>query len=830
MLDEYLSLGGVELGNNARAYDYASCLSCCAGLLKLPGCDGIHDATTGFTDAVREWQDRFTNLFPNPSFETASGTVEVARNLVLNPRFAALDGWGFIGSTAVDLGGGVAEVTIGASPPTSNFVTPGSTVAFAGFVAGDRFSASYTVQNTGTTPGTFRLATYDGASYIYGAPVTINPGETKDVQAIGQTALAGVQYMQPRLHVTSVVAGGKFRVSKAIAVKSSVLPSYFDPVAGTGDPDLTATWAGAANNSATIMTGVGIASVSTAASAEVIIQSTAWASTGSKSARVRPTSPNTGVSFVVIRTLTAADAGKTFTVKVKVRMTAPSAVTAAYARSFFVTANAAPTTIQGPQAPNVAGVHDMEWSFTVPAGTTNGTVRWYHGGSASDPDIWLDDLAIIPGTYSGGYFDGANLPESLDETEWRTRWSAVANASTSILQENVVVAEAESAEPPYSCADISLAPWYDQTNPFSRDFAGYYLLSVTGATDGTMTAGVTESVGYGGVIGSPHYATRSVRVRSMLVGCGRAATHYGLAWLKAALGESFCSRHGDACGTSDLSFFIDCPPVLDPGDTDYAATTSPYRRYLHDVACTSSPIIQEEYETPSGAYVVIVEYILTAESPFVWGETVEAESTGSVLTAFDDIPYNLMRRPSGEQGDGIPAIVATQYAFNGSAEYGGSATALPTGWAREVTNIPAGLTDAKSTDIAAVGPNSARVRLLATGAVSNGTIRLYYDVALGSLPAGSAPSVSLWAAALTYAGTPTLAPISAEVEWRTATATVSTAPLGQIPVNGGNISAPGLTRPPTATVARLAVTLPVTSAVAGDDIRFYADAFGLTVP
>ncbi|QDP43572.1 minor tail protein [Microbacterium phage Tyrumbra] len=829
MLDEYLALGGVELGNNARAYDYASCLSCCAGLLKLPGCDGIHDATTGFTDAVREWQDRFTNLFPNPSFETASGTVEVARNLILNPRFTNLDGWGFIGSTAVDLGGGVAEVTISATPPTSNFITPNLTSAFAGFVAGDRFSASYTVQNVGTTPGTFRLATYDGTSYIYGNAITVNPGETKDISAIGQTALAGVQYMQPRLHA-NVVAGGKFRVSKAIAVKSSVLPSYFDPVAGTGDPDLTATWAGAANNSATIMTGVGIASVSSAASAEVIMQSTAWSSTGSKSARIRPTSPNTGVSFVVLRTLTAADAGKTFTVKVKVRMTAPSAVTAAYARSFFVTANAAPTTIQGPQTPNVAGVHDMEWSFTVPAGTTNGTVRWYHGGSASDPDIWLDDLAIIPGTYSGGYFDGENLPESLDETEWRTRWSAGANASTSILQEDVVVTEAESAEPPYSCADIALAPWYDQTNPFSRDFAGYYLLSVTGATDGTMTAGVTESVGYGGVIGSPHYATRSVRVRSMLVGCGRAATHYGLAWLKAALGESFCSRHGDACGTSDLSFFIDCPPVLDPGDTDYAATTSPYRRYLHDVACTSSPIIQEEYETPSGAYVVIVEYILTAESPFVWGETVEAESTGSVLTAFDDIPYNLMRRPSGEQGDGIPAIVATQYAYNGSAEYGGSATTLPTGWVMSQASIPAGLTVAKSTDIAAVGPNSARARLLATGAVAGGTLWLSYDVPLAPLPAGSAPSVSMWAAALTFAGAPTHGNLSGFIEWRTDTATILTVPLGNIPANGGNISATGLSRPAGATVARLIVGLYGINAAAGDDLRLYADAFGLTVP
>ncbi|AWY06045.1 minor tail protein [Microbacterium phage RobsFeet] len=829
MLDEYLALGGVELGNNARAYDYASCLSCCAGLLKLPGCDGIHDATTGFTDAVREWQTQRTNLFTNPSFEQSSVTAEVWRNLILNPRFVGVTGWTLVGATAVDLGNGAIEVTIGASPPSSNFLTPDLTSAFSGFVAGDRFSASYTIQNTGTTAGSFRVATYDGTVYQYGPAVTINPGETKDVQAVGQTAVAGVAYMQPRLHVTGVSTGGKFRISKALAVKAPILPAYFDPVVGSGDPDLTAAWTGTVNNSASVLNGARLGG--TANGTVVNVRSSRWSEDGAYSMRMVPKYPTVGSGYLDIGAIGGVaggvnlERGKTYTAYVVIHKEQATGAN----RGGLIYTSQDGASARTMYAPNAAGDHVLRIVFT-PSATGWGYLRIYHGGAIGEPDIWADTVYVIEGDYGGEWFDGGSLPLSLDDEVWRVMWTGPADASTSILQENVVVSPAESDEPPYSCADIALAPWYDQSNPFSRDFAGFYLLSVKGITDGTMTAGVTESVGYGGVIGSPHYATRSVRVRSMLVGCGRAATHYGLAWLKAALGESFCSRHGDACGTSDLAFFIDCPPVLEPGETDYAAATSPYRRYLHDVACTSSPIIQEEYETPSGAYVVIVEYILTAESPFVWGETVQAESTGAVLTAFDDIPFNLMRRPSGEQGDGVPAVVATQYAFNGSAEYGGSAAALPTGWARSVTNIASGLTDSKSSDIAAVGPSSASVRLLATGPVNAGSIRLYYDVALGSLPAGSSPSVSLWAAALTYAGAPVAAPISAEVEWRTASATVSTAPLGQIPLNGGNISAPGLTRPPTATVARIAVTLPITSAVAGDDIRLYADAFGLTVP
>lgn len=389
----------------------------------------------------------------------------------------------------------------------------------------------------------------------------------------------------------------------------------------------------------------------------------------------------------------------------------------------------------------------------------------------------------------------------------------------------------EDGAPPYTCDTITDAPWYDLDNPFSQEFAGFYVLSIRGITDGTMTAGVTEGIDDGGVIGASRYATRSVRVRTMLVGCGNASAEYGLAWLKAALGASFCSRHGGACGTSDLAFFIDCPPTYIPGEPDYAGRVAPYRRYLHGVSCTSAPIISEEYETSSGAYVIIVEYILTAESPFVWGETTPIAPSATDRTAYDDIPFNLMRRPSGEQGNGTPAVVATQYAFNGSAEYGGSASTLPTGWAHTVAGIGAGITVAKSTDIAAVGSNSARVRLLSTGAVANGTITLYHDVSLTAMPGGARPSASMWAAAIAFAGAPTIGQIQGSIEWRTAGASLSTTVLGNIPLNGGNLSATGLVIPATATIARLRVIATnVAAPAAGADIRLYADAFGLTIP
>ncbi|QGJ92701.1 minor tail protein [Microbacterium phage Megan] len=635
MLDEYLALGGVELGNNARAYAYSRCLPCCAGLLKGGVCAGIHDATSEFTDAIYEWLVSRVNQNTNPRLAgSTAGWVTTGPALTMTPT---ADG------AQIDNVSGSALT----APPlifqSGNFPA----------VVGDQWSASMEV----SVPLGFPAITVRLDGYSYGTNivvstsgnVTIQPGETKTITSNNTLALTGTSTgVRTILYGVGTPIGARLVVSDALAEKAVV---------------------------------------------------------------------------------------------------------------------------------------------------------------------------------AGPYFDGNTIPAGSDLSVTRVSWTGVADASTSRLERNTVTTPAQSLEPPYTCGNIERAPWYDPDNEFSQDLAGFYLLRVSGITDGTMTAGVTEGIDNGGVIGAARYASRSVRVRTMIVGCGMASAEYGLAWLKAALGASFCARHGDACGTSDLEFFIDCPPPLDQADADYAGTVAPYRRYLHGVGCTSAPVKAEEYQTPSGAYVIIVEYILTAESPFVWGETIAAASTGDVLTAYDDIPFNLMRYPSGEVGDGIPAVTATQYAFNGSVEYGA------TGWANAQTNIAAGITAGASTDIAAVGPNSYRVRLLATATITDGIMRAYYDVALGALPGGSRPSLSVWAAALIFAGTPTLDPtLTAEVEWRNGGTILGTTALGTIPLNGGNASATGLTIPATATTARIRVAATNIDAVSGDDVRLYADAFSLTVP
>ncbi len=840
MLDEYLALGGVELGNNARALAYSRCLPCCVGLLKGGACDGIHDATSGFVNAVREWQVQAINLATNPSFESTGATVEADRNFVFNPSGRA-GGTGLFLTDATATLGAVVEgkegITIqktGSNGVTYDFL--GSAATVGAFYAGRVKVAAVTADAVGKTVA-FLVHNRESLSTTT-IPVTLGAvGEhvTVDLPSGPAATTTGqIRFFHYARASETLPTGARFHVaereiSQVPATGMTVTGDFFDGGASP-DPDLTASWTGPVNASPSILTGVRVISAMPGAAPDgaLNLASTQWAKSGARSVRISPTGGSTGTRYRLSGyNLSVFQAGKTYTVLATLRMDRPLTGTiGAFTRNIWFQTSTGAGSVSTTPSPNEAGVYEHRLTFTVPeSGVTWATVILNNGATVGNGDVWWDDLLVVEGTYLGPYFDGSNLPADADLSIDRVSWAGAEDASQSILERNVVTSASESLEPAYTCDEIQRAPWYDPDNEFSQGLAGFYLLRVSGITDSTATATVTQGIDDGGVIGASRHATRSVRVRSMIIGCGNASAEYGLAWLKSALSDTFCARHGDACGTSDLSFFIDCPPRLDQGDTDYAATTARYRRYLHGVGMTSGPIIAEEYETTSGAYVIVVEYILTAESPFVWGETLPISSTGDVLTAYDDIPFNLMRHPNAEVGDGIPAVTATQYVFNGSVEYGA------TGWANSVSNIPAGITAGASTDIAAVGPNSYRVRLLATGAVSGGVINAYYDVALGAMPAGSKPSLSLWAAALTFGGTPTLDPtLTAEVEWRNGATVVGTTPLGTIPLNGGNATATGLTIPATSTTARIRVRASNITAAAADDLRLYADAFSLTVP
>lgn len=114
----------------------------------------------------------------------------------------------------------------------------------------------------------------------------------------------------------------------------------------------------------------------------------------------------------------------------------------------------------------------------------------------------------------------------------------------------------------YDFADMPDAPWYDASQPdVSGRFYGVFGLSFDGLKSSTRQLSVVEGVDDGASVGRTRKASRSVRVRAILIARGRDALDYGAAWLNAALNTGACGQHGTGCGTTDFEYLTDCPPA-----------------------------------------------------------------------------------------------------------------------------------------------------------------------------------------------------------------------------------------------------------------------------
>ena len=115
-------------------------------------------------------------------------------------------------------------------------------------------------------------------------------------------------------------------------------------------------------------------------------------------------------------------------------------------------------------------------------------------------------------------------------------------------------------EVPYSYDAITFAPWYDPDVPQSADFFGFFATAITEVLDSTRTVSRTEGITDGGVLGRTRKATKTMRVKGLLMGRGRRAIEYGQTWLSAAIDPGACGQHGSECGLTDVQWFADCPP------------------------------------------------------------------------------------------------------------------------------------------------------------------------------------------------------------------------------------------------------------------------------
>lgn len=115
----------------------------------------------------------------------------------------------------------------------------------------------------------------------------------------------------------------------------------------------------------------------------------------------------------------------------------------------------------------------------------------------------------------------------------------------------------------YDTPQTDPAPWYNPAFPDTAGFCGIFGIDVTGAEDFTSTSTVTNSLRFGGVIGSRYAGPRTLVIRALAVGDSDCAVREGFNWYRKHL----FSRQ-KPCGDEKLTYFYCCPPMeCRPDDT-----------------------------------------------------------------------------------------------------------------------------------------------------------------------------------------------------------------------------------------------------------------------
>ena len=366
------------------------------------------------------------NLATNPSFETAGAVTTVRTNLATNPNAAT--------------GAGLR--------PNSSDHTVTKNVSIFNHPQGIVTAATSTLPGGATN--SLLLSMYDIDSLGTSGPAR-RMGLWVMVDATGYRARVG-----PGLEPwTSLVSGVWMFLADTLGlVEGAYSYAYVEKISGNTDPadtayitgvtglagtvaptetiwgdrpasgDFTYAWSGTVNASTSLQQALSVVGGAEANSAP--IQSTQWASTGSKSLRIIPTSSIisvvypagvTGMTFGLV-------AGKTYTAIARCRLSAPLTGTlwANSRRLMLQYSGGVSGVFRSDAAPNVAGETEVRLTFTLDPGVTRAFFHLTNGASAGNGDVWWDDLMVVEGVYVGDYGDG-NTPG------WR--WDGDSEASTS---------------------------------------------------------------------------------------------------------------------------------------------------------------------------------------------------------------------------------------------------------------------------------------------------------------------------------------------------------------------------------------------------------------
>lgn len=436
MYQGYFCMGGTEIVNNPRTVGYAKTASQIQNMsVPVPPKEPDRLLATNWIqnpsfEKPGAEVTLFENLFTNPNLIAGASTVEVRRNYARNPRGAASGNYDeyqpryswartTVSGVAVPFPGGpttAIRVTcpsaqtgagrgfdIGANMDSA---TPGTTGVWLNYpvTPGVPVTVSAWARSNRTATGTrMMIRTHDGAgNWVGAANVGTSSTLTGGVWALYThtiTPAAGATYLTARVDIGSVAWAINDTIDQT-AVYVGVPGDYFD---GTGlqatpDPDLTASWSGAANVSPSILTGVPVAGVT--ANLGYAIHSVE----PGFPLRFIPNGPPGGNnSYFRLDDIPAIARAQGVLIAKSMQKAAITGAIDARGRRLMATSpdqmSAAGT--------NAAGVTDHRVSFAV---TSTYQTRFYHGGGRGSGDLYWSMPGMFAGNYSGPWFSGSIRP------------------------------------------------------------------------------------------------------------------------------------------------------------------------------------------------------------------------------------------------------------------------------------------------------------------------------------------------------------------------------------------------------------------------------------
>lgn len=247
-------------------------------------------------------------------------------------------------------------------------------------------------------------------------------------------------------------------------------------------------------------------------------------------------------------------------------------------------------------------------------------------------------------------------------------------------------------------------------------------------------------------------------------------------------------------------------------------------RVMHSVKCVSGPTIEQKMHR-GNAWGYILEFVLVAAVPFMFGITRPVTLSPSLPTVVQDVPFNLVPYPSAELELGT-VIAAVNYSANPSVEVDA------TGWSHTSTGVVAtDVTGARSTALSAQGAASFRSHFVATNSGSNGVVVAQnvsstFPVAV----AGARMSINMWATAQVVSGTAVISKTEVVAVWRAGSSVLRTDIVGTTPAGGGAVTGKSIAVPVGADNVVIQARATLASWSTGATVDVYADAVGASVP